>query len=192
LSAVTTKNMAVLHEAVEAGNLEMVQLILSFPDSIKVIDSEDYPQRKSVFPIKISFSLMSASLFSFSGRTPLRLAIRSLVAAIHAKEAAIRALMKEKKEKEKETEKEREDSRQDYEVHLEGDIERHYRIIELLLEKGAAAGDVHHSELPPLGELFLWVTPTPDEDDYAIPNAGEIQVISLSLSLSLSHSHPHT
>jgi len=48
LIALTTKNMAVLHEAVEAGNLEMVQLILSFPDSIKVIDSEDYPQRKIV------------------------------------------------------------------------------------------------------------------------------------------------
>jgi len=98
-------------------------------------------------------------------------------------------MMKENRKKEKKREKEGE---QDYEVHLEGDIEKRYRIIELLLEKGAAAGDVHHSELPPLGELFLWVTPTPDEDDYAIPNAGEIQVISLSLSLSLSHSHPHT
>jgi len=36
--ATTNKNATVLHEAAEAGNLEMVQLILSFPDSMKTID----------------------------------------------------------------------------------------------------------------------------------------------------------
>ena len=58
LIAVTTRNMAVLHEAVEAGKLEMVQLILSFPDSIKAIEMAE-PGWCMCFPSS-SFLLTSA------------------------------------------------------------------------------------------------------------------------------------
>jgi len=78
LIALTTRNMAVLHEAVEAGNFEMLKLILSFPDSIKVLDTAD-AQRKNVYPIKFN----SVSLTFLLLRSNTRLAGRSQSRCCH-------------------------------------------------------------------------------------------------------------